>query len=100
MRIPEEKLAAVSRYRESGLFDDLERDVLDFATALSRSPVEVSPELRERLRSALGDDAVVHLAALVALENFVGRFNRGTGVESQGYSEGAACLVCERPAES
>ncbi|HEV2754498.1 MAG TPA: hypothetical protein VG318_01820 [Actinomycetota bacterium] len=93
MGIPESKLAALARYRESDEFDDLERRVLDFATALSRSPVEVPEELREELRRELGDEGVVHLAALVALENFLGRFNRGVGLESQGYSEGAACAV-------
>jgi hypothetical protein len=67
--------------------------VLDFATALSRSPAEVPVELRERLRRELGDEGLVQLAAVVAVENFLGRFNRGVGIESQGYSAGAACLV-------
>lgn len=71
--------------------------MLDFATALSRSPAGVPDELRAWLRRELGDDAVVQLAAIVAVENFLGRFNRGVGIESQGYSEGAACLVPERP---
>lgn len=71
--------------------------MLDFATALSRNPADVPAELRARLRGELGDDAVVQLAAIVAVENFLGRFNRGVGIESQGYSGGAACLVPERP---
>ena len=67
--------------------------MLDFATALSRSPAEVSAELREELRRELGDGGLVQLTAVVAVESFLGRFNRGVGIESQGYSEGAACLV-------
>jgi hypothetical protein len=55
----------------------------------------VPDELRDELRRDLGDEGVVHLAALVALENFVGRFNRGVGLEPQGYSEGAACVLPE-----
>jgi 4-carboxymuconolactone decarboxylase len=71
--------------------------VLDFATALSRSPADVPEELRAELRAELGDAGLVQLAAIVAVENFVGRFNRGVGIEAQGYSEGAACLVPHRP---
>lgn len=71
--------------------------VLDFATALSGNPADVPDELRASLRSELGDDGLVQLAAVVAVENFLGRFNRGVGLESQGYSDGAACLVPERP---
>jgi 4-carboxymuconolactone decarboxylase len=70
--------------------------VLDFATAVSRSPADVSEELRAALRAELGDEGLVQLAAIVAVENFLGRFNRAVGIEQQGYSEGAACLVPDR----
>jgi hypothetical protein len=63
---------------------------------MSRSPADVPDELRADLRAELGDAGVVQLAAIVAVENFLGRFNRGVGIESQGYSEGAACLVPDR----
>jgi alkylhydroperoxidase family enzyme len=95
--VPEEKLRALAHYRDSDLFDELERRVLDFATAASRSPADVPDELRETLRAELGDGGLVQLAAIVAVENFLGRFNRGVGVEAQGYAAGAACLVPERP---
>lgn len=55
--------------------------------------MDLPQELCAELRGDLGDEAVVHLAALVALENFLGRFNRGVGLEAQGYSAGAACVV-------
>lgn len=96
MGIPERKLRALSDYRDRDEFDELERKVLDFATALSRSPADVPDELREGLRAELGDAGVVHLAAVVAVESFLGRFNRGVGIGPQGYSEGAACLVPDR----
>lgn len=71
--------------------------MLDFATALSRSPADVPDELRDSLRNELGDAGLVQLTAVVAVENFVGRFNRGAGIEAQGYAHGAACLAPERP---
>lgn len=95
MGIPERKLRALSRHRDSDDFDELEKNVLDFAAAMSRSPAEVPEELRASLRRELGDPAVVQLAAVVAVENFLGRFNRGVGIEGQGYAEGASCLVPE-----
>lgn len=70
--------------------------MLDFATAMSRSPADVPDELRAELRAELGDEGLVQLAAIVAVENFLGRFNRGVGVEAQGYSDGAACLLPDR----
>ncbi|HYP24322.1 MAG TPA: hypothetical protein VEV43_12175 [Actinomycetota bacterium] len=70
--------------------------MLDFATAMSRSPADVPDELRAELWAELGDEGLVQLAAIVAVENFLGRFNRGVGVEAQGYSEGAACLLPDR----
>lgn len=70
--------------------------MLDFATAMSRNPADVDDELRAELRAELGDEGLVQLAAIVAVENFLGRFNRGVGVEAQGYSDGAACLLPDR----
>lgn len=70
--------------------------MLDFATGMSRSPAGVPDELRAELRAELGDQGLVQLAAIVAVENFVGRFNRGVGIEAQGYSEGAVCLLPDR----
>jgi hypothetical protein len=36
---------------------------------------------------------MVELASVIAWENFRARFNRGFGIESQGFSEGPACSV-------
>lgn len=70
--------------------------MLDFATAVSRSPVDVPEELRAALRAELGDAGLVQLTAIVAVENFLGRFNRGVGIDAQGYSDRAACLLPDR----
>ena len=67
--------------------------MLDFATAMSRSPTAVPDDLRAELRGELGDAGLVQLAAVVAVENFLGRFNRAVGIDAQGYSDGLACLV-------
>jgi alkylhydroperoxidase family enzyme len=81
------KVRAVSRWRESDLFDGRERAVLEYAEVATGSPAEVSEELAARVRSHLSDPEFVELAAWVALENFRSRFNAGLGLRSQGFSD-------------
>jgi alkylhydroperoxidase family enzyme len=81
------KVRAVSGWRESDLFDDRERAVLEYAEVATGSPAEVSEELAARIRSHLSDEEFVELAGWVALENFRSRFNAGLGLRSQGFSD-------------
>ena len=82
----------VPRWRESDAFTTLERDVMEYAEAMSVTPPTVTDEMVTGLRARLGDAAVVELTALVAIENERSRFNSAMGLASQGYSE-----VCELP---
>jgi alkylhydroperoxidase family enzyme len=86
------KLREVPRWRESSVFSDVERDVLEYAEAMSLTPPTVTDELTGRLLAALGTPAVVELTQMVALENMRSRFNSAAGLQSQGYSD-----VCELP---
>src|SRR5262249_18304465 len=43
--VGDDQLLALPRYRESELFDELEKLVLDYAVGMSRTPVAVSDEL-------------------------------------------------------
>jgi alkylhydroperoxidase family enzyme len=63
---------------------------------LTRNPAEVPDELFTRLRAHLNEEQLVELTSVIAWENFVGRFNRGLDVQSEGFSEGAFCLIPER----
>jgi alkylhydroperoxidase family enzyme len=86
------KVRAVGQWRDSELFDQRERAVLEYAEKASGSPAEVSDELAARLRSLFSNAEIVELAAWVALENLRSRFNAGLGLHSQGFSES-----CEIP---
>ena len=88
------QLLDLHRYRDSELFSDLEKLVLDFATGMSVSPVAVSDELFAALREHFDDRQLVELASFIALENLVGRFNHAFDIGSAGFSEG---MVCARP---
>ncbi len=93
--VTDEQLREMPRHRESPAFDELERLVLDYATAMSRSPAEVDEELFARLREHFDDAQLVELTSAIAIENFRARFNHATGMAAQGFSEGMVCVVPE-----
>ena len=81
-----DKLAGVADWQRNGAYDERERAVLAFADAATQTPAAVTEAQVARLRELLGDDAVVELAAWVAIENYRSRFNAGMGLESQGFA--------------
>ena len=88
--LDESKVRQVPRWRESDVFSPLERDVMEYAEAMSSTPLTVDDALSHRLQDALGTKAVVELTQLIALENMRSRFNSAAGLQSQGFSD-----VCE-----
>jgi AhpD family alkylhydroperoxidase len=83
------KAREVPRWRESDVFTPLERDVMEYAEAMTRTPPTVTDELSARLLEALGPAALVELSMFIALANLYTRSNTAIGIESQGFS--AAC---------
>jgi len=79
----------VPRWRESNVFTPLERDVMEYAEAMSQTPPTVTDELSARLLEQLGAPAMVELTAFIALANVPARSNVALGIEAQGFS--AAC---------
>jgi alkylhydroperoxidase family enzyme len=93
------ELLELHAYRESPLFSDLEKLVLDYAVGMSRTPADVSDELFAELRPHFDDAQLVELTHVIALENLRGRFNRALGVGAAGFSEGKVCALPVRPSE-
>ncbi len=83
------KAREVPRWRESKAFTPLERDVMEYAEAMSRTPLTVTDDLAARLLEQLGAPAMVELTAYISLANFYARTNVALGVESDGFA--AAC---------
>ena len=81
----------LSVYRESGAFSELEKLVIDYSVAMTRTPVEVPDELFSALRKHLNEAQLVELTAAIAWENYRARFNHAFGIEAQGFSENAFC---------
>jgi AhpD family alkylhydroperoxidase len=91
------QLLALPAYRTSDLFTDADKVVLDYATAMSRTPVEVSDELFAALREHFDDTQLVELTHVIALENLRGRLNLALGIGAAGFSAGAVCAVPASP---
>src|SRR3954466_13692238 len=87
--LDEAKAREVPRWRESDVFTPLERDVMEYAEAMSQTPPTVTDELSARLLEQLGAPALVELAAWIALANQYARGNVAMGIESQEFA--ASC---------
>ncbi|MGY1661753.1 carboxymuconolactone decarboxylase family protein [Geodermatophilus sp. SYSU D00705] len=83
------KAREVPRWRESEVFTPLEREVMEYAEAMTRTPPTVTDELSARLLDQLGAPALVELTAYIALANLYTRTNTAFGIESQGFA--ASC---------
>jgi 4-carboxymuconolactone decarboxylase len=95
--ITEGQLLNITNHRESDAFSDFEKDVLDYAAALTDTPATATDEQIAGLRKNLSDEQLVELTTAIAWENFRARFNRGFDVADQGFSEGAVCAIPDRP---
>src|SRR5437764_14739481 len=89
--LDEAKASQVPRRREPDVFTPLERDVMEYAEAMTETPPTVTDELSGRLLGQLGAPAMVELAAWVAVANVYTRCNTALGIESQEFSK--ACAI-------
>jgi AhpD family alkylhydroperoxidase len=91
----EQDLRELSSWRDSDQFNELDRLVLEYAEAMTRTPVEVSDELFARLREHFDERQLVELTMAIALENLYSRSNWALGIEGEGFSEGMYCVPPE-----
>ena len=95
--ISEAQLRALPDYRTSDAFSTLERGVLDYAVAMTLTPVDVDEDLFTTLRRHFDDAQLIELTAAIAWENYRARFDHALGIQAQGFSEGAYCVLPEYP---
>lgn len=93
--VSEAQMLALPNYRDSAQFSELERLVLDYASAMSRTPARVSDDLFARLREHFDERQLVELTNVIALENMRARFNSAFEMTPAGFSEGMVCVVPE-----
>jgi len=80
-------------YRNSALFSEAERLALEYADAMTQTPVEVKDALFARLREKFTDAQLVELTATLAWENYRARFDHAFAVEAEGFTEGSYCAM-------
>jgi alkylhydroperoxidase family enzyme len=86
------KASQVPRWRDSAVFTPLERDVLEYAEAMTTTPTTVTDELSASLLERFGPAALVELTVFIGFANLATRVNTAHGITSQGYSDS-----CEIP---
>ena len=96
--LDEVKASEVPRWRESPVFTSLERDVMEYAEAMSETPPRVTDEMSARLLEQLGAPAMVELTASVAFSNMSTRSNTALGIKSQGFSKACALPLAQSSA--
>ena len=88
----------IPRWRESEVFTPLERQVFEYAEAVTDTPPTVTDEMVARLLDELGPAAVVELTSMIGFANLTTRGNVALGIESEGFA--SACdlkPLAERP---
>ena len=87
----EEKLRAVTDWRESECFSEAEQVALEYAERITLSDQSVDDALFARLKEQYSEAQIVELTAAIAFENFRSKLNPSLGVEAQGF-----CLLPQR----
>jgi alkylhydroperoxidase family enzyme len=91
-------MEALAEYRKSALFSETEKLVLEYADAITHTPVEVPDALFAKLRGKFTDTQLVELTATLAWENYRARFDHAFGVEAEGFTKGSYCAMPVRAA--
>ncbi|WP_445396123.1 carboxymuconolactone decarboxylase family protein [Streptomyces sp. LE64] len=91
------KASQVPRWRESEVFTPLERDVMEYAEAVTDTPPTVTDELAGGLLDRIGPAAMVELTGYIAFANFAARSNLALGIEAQGFSASCEVPLAARP---
>jgi hypothetical protein len=72
-----------------GCTSEVEKTVLDLATAMTLNPGSMPDDVFSRLQDCFDPVQIIEITAAIALENYRSRFNHALGIESHGFSEGS-----------
>jgi alkylhydroperoxidase family enzyme len=86
-----DKVAEVTSWRDSKLFNEGERLALEYAEHVTYTDQQVDDSFFAKLKAHFTEAQIVELTAAIAFENFRSKFNPTLGVEAQGF-----CMVPKR----
>jgi AhpD family alkylhydroperoxidase len=96
----EQQIRDLHRHRDSPAFDARQRLVLDYAEAMSQTPIRVDDALFAALRAEFDDKQLVALTSAIAWEQYRARFNGAFDIGPDGFTEGGACAIAVADAPS
>ena len=80
-----QKVEELSSWKQSTLFDEKEKIVLEYTEAVTYSDQQVTNEQMEKLKEFFNEDEIVELTGLIAFQNLSSKFNSALDVEPQGF---------------
>lgn len=93
-----DKARDIPRWRESSLFSPLEREVLEYAEAMSQTTPTVTDEMSAHLLDQLGAPALIELTAFIGMANQMARTNAALGIGADGLA--SSCGLAPMAARS
>ncbi len=81
------KVENLAQWKQSDLFDEKEKVVLEYTESVTYSDQQVTDELVGRLKVYFDEDAIVELTGLIAFQNLSSKFNSALDVPSQGFCQ-------------
>lgn len=91
--VSDEQIRELHRHRESPAFDERQRLVLDYAEAMSQTPIRVEDRLFDALREEFTESELVALTSAIAWEQYRARFNGAFDIGPDGYSAAGVCAM-------
>ena len=79
------KVEALERWRESELFDNKEKLVLEYVEAMTYTGRQVDHDLTRCLYEYFNEDEIVELSGLIAFQNLSSKFNSALDLPAQGF---------------
>lgn len=95
--LDEAKAREVPRWRESTVFSPVERPAMEYAEAMSMTPVAVTDELSAALLRDLGPAGLVELTARIGFMNATSRGNVAMGIHSEEFADACGLAPLSAP---
>lgn len=83
--VPDAKIQALHRWRDSQDFTPAERAALAYAEAVTRTESQVTPDIAAAVTAQFDEDQRAELTGLIAFQNMSSKFNAALEVPPQGF---------------
>jgi uncharacterized peroxidase-related enzyme len=79
------KVEELANWRQSSLFNEQEKIILDYTEAVTLPEQRVRDDLFKSLKQHFRDDEIIEITAIIAYQNMSTKFNTALDVPSQGF---------------